>query len=153
MCNLKTRFRRRFDQPSKRFREGKWSRGIQPMFHLSQMPCFAGVRLLQGSSAGIRHDLLLPGRRSFVAVHYPCLSDMDLIGIQPRSCTKGAGEDYIKRSYRIAAGSRASSALLRLLQGSHEPWARLCKLLQIAQEVPDKALAGLAEMWRESRLH
>jgi glycosyltransferase involved in cell wall biosynthesis len=114
---------------------------------------FAGDRLLQGSSAGIRHDLLLPGRRSFVAVHYPCLSDMDLIGIQPRSWTKGAGEDYINRSYRIAAGSRASSALLRLLQGSHEPWARLCKLLQIAQEVPDKALAGLAEMWRESRLH
>jgi glycosyltransferase involved in cell wall biosynthesis len=114
---------------------------------------FAGDRLLQGSSAGIRHDLLLPGRRSFVAVHYPCLSDMDLIGIQPRSWTRGTGEDYINRSYRIAASSRPSSALVRFLQASPEPWARLCNLLQIAQEVPDKALAGLAEMWSESRLH
>ncbi len=130
-----------------------WHPGYIPPQSDAALFWFAGERLLCGSSAGIRHDLLLPGRRSFVAVHYPCLTDMDLIGLQPRSWTTGACEDYINCSYRIAASPKPSPILSGFLQGSHEPWARLCNLLQIAQEAPERALTGLAGMWGEGRLH
>src|SRR5215470_1823260 len=85
----------------------------------------AGETILSGSAAVIRHDLRVPGRRTFVPVHVPCLEDMPLIMVQPRWSRRGQRCDYWNFQFRMQTGDDASPALEAALAETPEPWAKL----------------------------
>ena len=75
-------------------------------FSSGEVPCgFDGVITWLGSdisisasAAAIRHDLRVPGRRTFVPVHTPCLDEMPLLTIQPRWFRAGLQAEPIRPS-------------------------------------------------------
>lgn len=113
---------------------------------------FSGERLVYGSSAAIRRELITPNSRALVPVHYPLLSELDLIGLQPRIWTAPPRHEYIVHAFRILASREPSGEYLHMISESREPWARLCGALALARQDRGAAIDRLAALWREKGL-
>lgn len=87
----------------------------------------AGDRLLHGSPSSIRRELHTPGRRCFVPVHYPCITELDLIAIEPRWSSGGRMTDYWSAAARISRTSSPSAQYLGALKMVNQPWAKLVR--------------------------
>lgn len=112
-----------------------------------------GDRLLQGSRTTIRYDALVPHSRTFVPVHLPCLTELDLIGLQPRAMTANPQVDLVDGGFRIAGAVSLSSRALQALNENPEPWSRLCLALLAEQGVAGTGFDSLHEMHRRQDLH
>lgn len=110
---------------------------------------FANDRLREGSSPNLRWEALLPGRRTFVPVHLPGSSDMELVSLQPRIWKKGQDLDITQSAFRISGAVSPSPATLEFLRGSREYWAALYLALLQAQEDRGAAIERLSQMWRD----
>ena len=77
-----------------------------------------GDRLIGGTAADIRHDLLTPGRRALVPVHFPCMPEfaLDLIALQPRWWSAGPVKDRLNTMVRIAANPSPSKKVVGALR-------------------------------------
>jgi glycosyltransferase involved in cell wall biosynthesis len=107
----------------------------------------AGERLLCGSPALLRHDLRVPGRRSFVAVHLPCLDEMSLLALQPRWFCAGRSRDYWNFDVRISSPGKVSSQAIRAIESNGQPWAKLSRALLAEFEKPGSGIPSLLAMW------
>ena len=114
---------------------------------------FEGDRLLQGSSAVIRRDLLTPGRRGWIPVHLPCTPELDLIGLQPRWFVPAAREDRIHTTIRVAGTTMPSPQALTALRKNREPWSRLYLSLLQEHRQPGTGIKTLEQLWRDKKLH
>ena len=85
----------------------------------------AGDQLLQGSAASIGRELHSPGRRCFVPVHYPCMTELDLLAIEPRWLSGGRMSDFWSAAARIARPSSISVPYLSALKAINQPWAKM----------------------------
>ena len=113
-----------------------------------------GDRLTAGTAADIRADLLTPGRRTFVPVHFPCLPEfeLDLIALQPRWWSAGSVKDRVNSKIRIAASPSPSKKLVGALQGCREPWSRLYRSLLDQGARPQQAIDRLVQLWQSGDL-
>jgi len=109
-----------------------------------------GDQLLDGTVPILRKNLRLPGRRTFIPVHYPYLDEADLIVLQPRSLAKGRPQDYWGFNLRILNRGTASEKVLFALRAAGEPWAQLsvAVLREIAQ--PGAGAEGLLALWQDA---
>ena len=114
---------------------------------------FEGDRLLQGSSAEIRRDLLTPGRRGWVPVHLPCTPDLDLIGLQPRWFVPEAREDRVHKTIRVAGTTMPSPQALAALRQNQEQWSRLYLSLLQEHQQPGTGIATLKKISRNKKIH
>jgi len=105
----------------------------------------AGDQLLQGSAASIRRDLHTAGRRCFVPVHYPCMTELDLIAIEPRWLSAGRLRDFWSTAARITRQSALSAQYLSALKALNQPWARM--VLAYAAEIANPC-AGIENLAR-----
>jgi len=105
----------------------------------------AGDELLKGSPASIRRELHTPGRRCSVPVHYPCMTELDLIAIEPRWLSGGRMSDFWSIAARIARTSLPSARYLAALKAINQPWTRMV-LAFVAERL--KPGAGIEELAR-----
>jgi len=112
----------------------------------------AGERMLAGSGAAFRRELLTPGRRVLVPVHFPCLPEMDLIAVQPRCFSGGAGRECWNLDLRVGAAPRTSSEFRASLEKNRQPWARLTVALVEEQQSPGRGIEALARSWQSGCL-
>lgn len=110
------------------------------------MTWFSGDRLLQGSAATIRRELRTPGRRCFVPVHFPCMTEMDLLAIEPRWLSGGQMKDFWSSAARIARTPSPSAQSLSALKAIHQPWAQLLQALLAEQIKPGTSIEALARV-------
>ena len=114
---------------------------------------FEGDRLLRGSSAAIRCDLLTPGRRGWVPVHLPCTPELDLIGVQPRWFVPAAREDCVHVNIRVAGTTKPSPKAEAALRKNREPWSPLYLSLLQEHRQPGAGIKTLEQIWRDKKLH
>ena len=107
----------------------------------------AGDSMLCGSPATIRHDLRVPGRRCFAAVHLPCLEEMPLLALQPRWLSGGSAHDYWNFSVRITGSAKPSSQALAVIRSSEQPWSKLSLALLAGLETPGRGVESLERLW------
>lgn len=121
------------------FRTGKIPRGADAV-----ISWISGWTLLLGSSAAIRQDLRIPGRRCFVPLHFPCLTELDLLCVAPLWTSAGRGEDYFSSAARVMTAfplsARATSALVAI----DAPWSQLVNILLTHEIKPSGSIEGLA---------
>lgn len=127
------------------FQTGRIPRGAD-----SVIAWFSGDRLLQGSAATIRRDLRAPGRRCFVPVHFPCMTELDLLAIEPRWLSGGQMSDFWSTAARIARSASPSAQLLSALKTINQPWAQLVQALLAEQTGPGTGIEMLARIANDS---
>jgi len=111
---------------------------------------FEGDQLSQGDAAGLRKHLRVPGRRTFVPVHYPYLGTTDLIAWQPRTFAKGKPQEYWGLSFRIRNQGAASERVLTALRAVPQPWAQLSLSLLREAAQPGAGVEGLEVLWQDA---
>ena len=126
-------------------RNGKLADGID-----GALVWFEGDQLFQGDAAGLRKNLRILGRRTFVPVHYPYLDQMDLIAWQPRTFARGKPQEYWGLNLRVRNQGAASERVLSALRGVAQPWAQLS--LSLLREVaqPGAGVEGLEILWQDA---
>lgn len=129
------------------FRTGKFPRRTDGV-----ITWLSGDRLLQGSTAEIRRDLRTPGRRCFVPVHFPCLTDLDLLCIEPRWHSAGSLQDYWTSTARIASTPSPSPQVLAVLKSITQPWAELLQALLAEHAKPGAGVELLARMTHNAQI-
>lgn len=102
----------------------------------------AGETLLQGDAERLRQQLKHPHVRWFVPIHFPCLPELDLVGLAPRVIGAAAREDKIDLELHIQAGA-GSAEFTAFLAASTEPWARLLLVLHQGVSRPTDAIVEL----------
>ncbi len=110
----------------------------------------AGDHLLQGSAASIRRDLHTAGRRCFVPVHYPCMTELDLIAIEPRWMSAGRICDFWSTAARITRRSALSAQYLAALKALNQPWAKMVLAFAAEMANPGAGIEGLAKLAQEA---
>jgi glycosyltransferase involved in cell wall biosynthesis len=129
------------------FRTGKIPRGADGV-----MSWLAGDRLLQGTAAAIRRELRTPGRRCFVTIHFPCLTELDLLCLEPRWLSAGQAPKDRSSAMRIASAPSSSPRVLEALKGVTQPWAQLLQALLAEQAKPGSGVELLVRMANDSKL-
>ena len=123
------------------FRSGKVPRSADGV-----ITWLTGDRLLEGSAANIRRDLRISGRRCFVTVHLPCLSELDLLCVQPRWIGAGAIADYRAVGTRILSTPSATPLFREAVSATTRPWAQLVQALLAEQVKPQAGIEALGRM-------
>ena len=111
----------------------------------------AGEQLLQGSAASIRRELHTPGRRCFVPVHYPCMTELDLLAIEPRLLSGGRMTDFWSAAGRITGRPSPSAQYIATLKAINQPWANLVQVLLAEAINPGAGVEGLARLAKDAR--
>jgi glycosyltransferase involved in cell wall biosynthesis len=113
----------------------------------------AGEQLIRGDAAGIRRHLMGTPARTYLPVHFPCLTELDLICIQPRLVSRGATVERIGTNVRIAGNTNPSADFREALQASDQPWAGLQLSILDEMRSPGAGIELLAKLWLERRWH
>ncbi|MGH9481006.1 MAG: tetratricopeptide repeat protein, partial [Terriglobales bacterium] len=112
-----------------------------------------GERLLQGTAAQVRFAFTVPDRRFFLPVHYQC-GDWELLGLEPRCFTSGAGRtDSIDLRVRIAAAPPGDGDAVAEDSAAGEPWQRLAAALRLEAAQLGAGIAPLARLAQTPGLH
>ncbi len=128
------------------FRTGKIPSGADAV-----ISWFSGSTLLEGSAAAIRHDLRAPGRRCFVPVHLPCLTELDLLCIVPLWLSRGRADDYLSSAARVMSTISLSTRAMSALKTIDSPWAQLMQMLFAQEAKPGAAIEDLARFANNSK--
>ena len=128
------------------FRTGKVPRGADAV-----MSWFSGNLLLEGSAAAIRQELRTPGRRCFVPVHLPCLTELDLLCLAPLWLSGGLMQDYWSSAVRVSSTLTPSVRAISALNAVDSPWAQLMRTLLAEETKPGAAVEGLARFANDAK--
>ncbi len=112
-----------------------------------------GDRLLHGNAQTIRADLLVPGARTFAPVHLPYLTELDLVGLQPRAITAKPRVDIIDGGFRIGGSAELSPQAREALEANPEPWSRLYLALLAEKGCAGSGMERLQSFWKEQSWH
>jgi glycosyltransferase involved in cell wall biosynthesis len=107
----------------------------------------AGDEIIEGSAAMIRHDLRVPGRRTFVPVDVPCLKEIPFVTIQPRWFCTGHAHDYWNCNIRLQSDAVSSPQALKAMLVNDEPWAKLASAVLTEGAKPGAGVAALVSLW------
>ncbi len=107
----------------------------------------AGDEIIEGSAAMIRHDLRVPGRRTFVPVDVPCLTEIPFVTIQPRWFCSGHAHDYWNCNIRLQSDAVSSPQTLEAVLVNDEPWAKLASAVLTEGTKPGAGVAALVSLW------
>jgi glycosyltransferase involved in cell wall biosynthesis len=127
-------------------RTGKVPRGADAV-----MSWFSGDLLVEGSAAAIRQELRTAGRRCFVPVHLPCLTELDLLCVAPLFLSGGRTQDYWSSAVRVAGTPTPSVRAMSVLKAVDSPWAQLMQTLLGEETKPGTAVEGLARFANDGK--
>jgi glycosyltransferase involved in cell wall biosynthesis len=112
-----------------------------------------GESLQQGTPESIRRNLRHPGRSTFLITHFPGITSLDLLAIQPRFFGTGKQkEEAVDFTVRIACAGASLRTAPEILKGMREPWAQLALALYEDQIREGAALAPLDRLRRDEKL-
>jgi glycosyltransferase involved in cell wall biosynthesis len=113
---------------------------------------FAEERLRQGTAGQLRGLFLNSENCSYLPVHLPFRSDLELICLQPRVIPRHHKADQIAHHIRINGSVDPSTAYQRALERADKPWARLHQALLHAVQNPSLGAQKLRGLWKSGKL-
>jgi len=123
-----------------------WLSGRIPGRADGTLTWLSGDQLLCGSPASLRQAFRVPGRRSFLPVHFPCLEELPLLALQPRCICGGPAHESWDFSVRLASSPSASQQAAAALRGNGQAWAQLSLALAAELATPGSGSEALEQL-------